>query len=1812
MSQNIDSRIVEMEFDNKQFERGVSTTIKSLDKLEQSLDLKNASRSLSNLQGTADKFDLRGMQDALFNISSRFSNLGIIGITALQNITNSAINTGKRLISSLTIDPIKTGLQEYETKMNAITTILTNTASKGTSLKDVNRVLAELNTYADQTIYNFAEMTRNIGTFTAAGVDLDLAATSIKGIANLAAGSGSSAQQASTAMYQLSQAIAAGSLKLMDWNSVVNAGMGGELFQTALKDTAKEMGVFVNESVPFRESLTDGWISTEVLTKTLAKLAEDDSLVKAATQVKTFTQLLDVMKESVQSGWAVSWEHIIGDKEESSDLLTSISEAFGSIVGPAADARNETLKMWAAYGGRESLIDGISNAIKNLLDITGSIKAGFRDIFPKSTWMDLTNLSRNFKALTEQFTASEATLDKVRRTFRGLFAVVDIGRMLFSEIADRVIDMAVSLFDFDADILGATASVGDFIVNLRDTLEASNAFGKGIDKVTDFIGGFIDSIAEAFQVTFDWIGGIKDAFLEAANIDTSGIDKFIDDLTSTMTPLTTLGNAFKVVFGGVIGIIKLFTPIAIALATGAGKAFGKLQEMISNGVSNLEADKALDVIGSGVLVGIGLGIKKFIDNISDIAGEAGGFLDSITGIFDGVRGSLEAYQSNLKAGALLKIAAAIGIMAVSLTLISGIDSAKLASSLAAMGVLFGELMVSMGVFDKFMTGGLKGMGKGVIGMIGMATAVLILVGALEKLAEIDQEKLMQGLVAIGVLSAELALFLKVADFDGMGMSAGLGLMGLAVSIKILASAVSDFGALDPNQLTQGLIGMGVVLTELAIFTKISGGQKGIVGTAIGLTILGGAMLIFAKAIENLGSMEPTTIGTGLLTMAAALGIVAAAMHLMPKGMLVQATSLVIVAAALLKIGDVINSLGGMGWTEIAKSLIVLAASLGIIAGAMFLMSKALPGAAALLVVAAALAILTPVLHSLGGMEWGEILKGLVALAGTLAIIGIAGMLLQPVVPALLGLGAAVALIGVGLALGGVGLLAFSAGLAAIAVSGAAAAGSLVIIVSSILGLIPLAFKKIGEGIIEFANVIKNGAPALTEAFRAVIMSLIDTIATMVPDIVGTLLDMLVKLGDTIIEYTPKLIKNGVTMITLLMQGIADNIGAIVELGIDIVLAFIGGISNKLPDIIDMAFKVIISFVNGLSDSIEENGPVLFDAITGLMETMVTTAFKILTTKIPEWLEKGKELIGALLDGIGDMFEKLKESMGASLDKGKEGITDGFADLWQLGADIVNGVIEGIKQKAAEFGDAFKQMGSDALEGFKNLFDIHSPSRVMKWMGDMITTGLIKGLENGTPKVEGTMRKLGDSLLAISKTWISDRRYFNELSLAEELVIWEKVQSLYKEGTEERMEADKEVWRLKKDLTAKMNKIDEDYYNGYAELKSKWEADVAAVNKTYTDAIAAREDEVYSMYSLFEKIQDPKKVSGDELTKNLKDQIETLDTWKGTLDELLAKGVSEDLVKELQDMGPKSLPELQALNSMTDTELSKYTGLWDQKHKQARRTAKTELEGMRLDTIDKIVELNLNSKTELDKLKNDWKDGMASLTVANKDELLKLRYVWDEQLRILKKDTINDFDRLGTELSEMDWPSIGVNMVQGIKKGVEKEAPALEKTIKSLGHSTVGTMRNTLEIHSPSRKFQEIGKFSIEGMINGIKAMGGSLIDTTSTAGNDVIDAMKSTMTKIRDIIDGDMDMSPVITPVLDTSQFDMDKTKFANTLDMTGLSDRAPIDPKDYRDPDPNASDGGGNTYVEFKQYNSSPKALNRLEIFRQTNNQINSAVGVI
>lgn len=604
----VDTNVVEMQFDNRNFENNAAESMSTLDKLKKKLNFKGCSDGLDEIGKAAKKADLSPLQRGAESVKVKFSSLEVVAMTALSRITNSVITAGEKLVSSFTIDPVKSGLSEYETQINSIQTILANTKSKGATLDDVNNSLNELNKYADLTIYNFTEMTRNIGTFTAAGVGLKDSTTAIQGIANLAAVSGSNAQQAATAMYQLSQALAAGTVKLQDWNSVVNAGMGGETFQNALKDTARAHGVAVDKIIKdegsFRESLKKGWVTSEIMIETLSKMTKTgaaeylakltgvsqkeiekqqalvdankdgtvtydklaasmaktgkitkenaksilemaDTATNAATKVKTFTQLMDTLKEAAQSGWTQTWQLIFGDFEQAKELFTEASDYFGNIISKSADKRNNFL--------RSALSNVVTEKDWKNLQNAGKATKNFENL--------LVEVAKSHNVSVDSMIATEGSFAK---TLKNGWLTADI----YNETIKKTTYAQEDLIKKDASSIKSKKEQIKYTKQMTAALkEVNKPYSELSDKMNRPSGRdlLIDSVRNTIKAFATEIQGVKKAWSEVFPAAQSeqlyniidGLHSFTEYLTRIDSDGSKLGRTMK----GLFSILHLITTI---------------------------------------------------------------------------------------------------------------------------------------------------------------------------------------------------------------------------------------------------------------------------------------------------------------------------------------------------------------------------------------------------------------------------------------------------------------------------------------------------------------------------------------------------------------------------------------------------------------------------------------------------------------------------------------------------------------------------------------------------------------------------------------------------------------------------------------------------------------------------------------------------------------------------------------------------------------------------------------------------------------------------------------------------------------------------------------------------------------------------------------------------------------------------------------------------------------------------------------------------------------------------------------------------
>ena len=1522
MSTTIDERVVEMRFDNKQFEANVQTSLSTLDKLKQGLDLDGAAKGLEGLGDAAKKCDMSTLSRSVETVKERFSALEVMAMTALSNITNSAVNAGKRFISSFTVEPSSSGFDEYELKMDSIQTIMSST---GESLDKVNQKLNELNTYSDRTIYSFSDMTSNIGKFTNAGVKLDDAVAAIQGVSNVAAVSGANANEASRAMYNFAQALSAGYVKLIDWKSIENANMATVEFKTQLLEAAVAAGTVeksadgmykvltkngqggvmketIDATHMFNDSLAYQWMTTEVLTSTLKDYADETTEIgkkafAAAQDVKTFSQLLDTLKESAQSGWAETWQMVVGDYEEAKSTLREFSEFFSNIIDGSSKARNELVggAMMSSWGqlknqvsdaglsvdafrdalrdtasesvagfdemvekagsfdatlsegwlttdilaktldklaneatgttagiaglsdeqlknvgytedqiqalrslsdqahsstgdlatlvnnmtrksGRELLFDSILNSCKAVQKVFATLKGAWNEVFPPATSEQLYGIIEGLNKFTEKLIISDETADKIKRTFKGLFAILDLGRQAFSAVLGVISPLFGGLGTLSGGLLDLTASFGDWLVGIDEAAKKGEVFNKVTQRISDFVSkaaAKVKEFAQAVKEKFK-IPGFEafHALLERAHDRMSQLVGAAGDMGSGVSAaIGAMGSALA--NSKFLQALQMLYNGAKTIGGAIINAIGGLASGIVEKLSNADFNGAIDLLNGISFGAIAAGITTFLTSIKKPFDEIGGFLDNVKGILDEVRGCFEAYQTQLKAGALLKIAGAIGILAASIIAISLVDSDKLSASLGAVTILFADLMASMAIFSKI-SGDMKGVTKSCAAMLAVSTSVLILASALKKIGDLDVKQLaigltgvaglMAGLVAsmkvlgsgsgtvvkgatqmllfagaikilasvctdlaelewnglakgltgVGVLLAEVSLFLNTAKFSGKSITTATGIVILSAAIKVLASACNDFGQMNWGEIGKGLTSIGALLVEVAAFTNLTGNAKHVISTGLALIEIAAAMKIFASAMSDFGSLGWEQIAKGLVAMGGALAEVAVAVNLMPKNMVGLGVGLIAVGGALEILANVLGKMGGMSWEQIAKGLVTLGGALAEMAIGLNLMNGTLGGSAAMLVAAGALAVLTPVLAVLGSMSWESIAKGLVTLAGAFTVIGVAGAVLTPLVPTILGLAGAIALIGAGTVGIGAGLLAIGAGLSAIAIGITALATSLgagvaiivaglTSIVTGIASVIPVIAQKIGEAIVEFGKAIADGAPAIGEAVKAVVLTLVDVLVECVPALASGALELLAGVLDALVAYTPQIVDSLIVFLIEVINGIAQRLPDLIKSAVNLLMAFFSGIIDALSGIDTSSLLKGIAGVGLLSAmmvALQGVAALVPGAMVGIvgMGAVIAELALVLTA------------IGGLaqLPGLSWLIGeggKLLEGIGTAIGSFVGGIVGGFmsgvsSQFPKIGADLA-----AFMTNIQPFIDGASSISPDMLSGVKSLTEV---------------------------------------------------------------------------------------------------------------------------------------------------------------------------------------------------------------------------------------------------------------------------------------------------------------------------------------------------------------------------------------------------------------------------------------------------------------------------------------------------------------------------
>ena len=417
------------------------------------------------------------------------------------------------------------------------------------------------------------------------------------------------------------------------------------------------------------------------------------------------------------------------------------------------------------------------------------------------------------------------------------------------------------------------------------------------------------------------------------------------------------------------------------------------------------------------------------------------------------------------------------------------------------------------------------------------------------------------------------------------------------------------------------------------------------------------------------------------------------------------------------------------------------------------------------------------------------------------------------------------------------------------------------------------------------------------------------------------------------------------------------------------------------------------------------------------------------------------------------------------------------------------------------------------------------------------------------------KQLMDESYQHSMDWIDDEKYYDRMSLADELAAYKRVQSRYAKGTDERKKMDREVYRLEKEIyeaqeqyvsdvqsvqseaNQKRLDLEQEYADKVVEINERLDRDIQALNDEYQNKLESRADSLYQAYGLFDEVKEREEVNGETLMNNLEGQVKEFSDWQDILGSLSARGLSSELIEELQEMGPSAISQLEALNSMSDDELDKYASLWSIKHAQAREQATSELEGLRIETQESIAQLRSDAERELDEYRAVWQENLAQVNADANAQLEQLRRDFEEKVGLIKKDTDEEMEKMAESaqkiLTEAGWDETGQAIVTGLTEGVQSQRSSFVDELTSMALEAVEAVKDTLEINSPSRVFRELGSYTGIGFVEGLA----SYSDKSYTAGANVAESAKTglatTIQAVANLVESGIDTEPTIRPVLD-------------------------------------------------------------------------------
>lgn len=1393
MSNPIDQRVVQMQFDNAQFERETRKSMSTIEQLTRRLNLLGTKTdAVGDFKMDDGTRSMAGFGEAVNTVYLKFSKLEAVMFGFLSNIGANLASKTTAFVKSLSVDQITAGWDKYAQKTAAVQTIMSATAKQFTDTSEqmsyVNEQLGKLNWFTDETSYNFVDMVDNIGKFTNSNIPLNKAVTSMEGIATWAAASGANAQQASRAMYNLSQALGMGSVRLQDWMSIENAQMATVEFKETVMETAAGLGVLKKQAdgtfktlknnevtvENFRNTLSEGWFTSDVLTGVLSQYGgfseklnaayEETGLTtsrllsaleefeagsldmgdllnktgtsaerlteifselsdseydlgkkafKAAQESKTFSDAINATMDAVSTGWMNTFELIFGDYEEAKKLWTDVTEVLYDAFASSGEVRNEILRQWKDLGGRDILLSSFWNILDALEKVIAPIREAFREIFPATTGKKLLELTSKLEDFSHQLLNTDKILPDLKKTFKGLFSFFDIGRMAVKGLFNALRPLG-NIFKMVASrALNLTGNIGEYFTKLNETIRENKTFAtsfKFIETALDLLSKGISYFLSLLDGKSKNIGAFSAAVKE----------KFINLKENVGKSLTDLGIRLGIFKDDIKSTEKPLAGFGSKIQSALAKAFEKIKSVFTN----TDFAQLGDIVNTGILTSIIIGISKFVNNLSspiksfsDLIDAIKNGADSIGGVFDNLAETLANVQLKVKAGAIRNIAVSIAILAGALITLSFVDSRKITTSLlglaSIMGLLIGFIAALEAVTKSFKGSSLRAISGSIIKL---SAGIVILAVALQKIGKLSLAEVGKGLLGVGSLLGMILAFTALTKKVGSGAAGGLrsiskNLFKIAASILLLTAPIKILGQMDIKELGQGLLAVAGLLLMIAGFMRIVNGVK-IKGNGMGIVLIATSMLIFTAAIKKLGKgLSKEELLQGEIAIGAMLGILALFMLAMNTCDRIgkSAGALVAASVAILLLTEAISAVASIKDSEAAyRSVLVISLALAAMVVALNLAKKGLAGAAALAILSASLLALIPVFLVLGNMEWEQLGKGFIAIAGSIVVLGLAAKLLKPVIPAMIGLSAALLLFGAGTALIGVGLISISAGLTALATSittsGLIIVTGITAILTAIINLIPTVAIALANGVVSFVSALGAGIPRVVSAIVDILTALLEAARTVIPLIAEV----------------------GMEILMSLLSGIASNIDKISYTVGAIIVGLLNGIATYAPLIVDAGVNLAISLINGLANGIREHAPEFLAALRNLASSAVETILTVfqdvsdiifgdtlLGTKISGFFENAKQTVREAL--APESFTTLGEEVGANyaagLISGKKNVDTVLEEYTASAGDSAASANDAITEVLSQFTGYADEIGTSATGAadtfIENLLDKES-------------------------------------------------------------------------------------------------------------------------------------------------------------------------------------------------------------------------------------------------------------------------------------------------------------------------------------------------------------------------------------------------------------------------------------------------------------------------------------------------------------------------